>query len=956
MSRTNWCTCQAVGRRTSTRMASVGILSALLFGATLTGGSLAYAQTAPAPATRSQSVRISGVVRDDANAITLPGVIVEVVGAGKTVYTDIDGRFFVDVPPGDHELKITMSAYDVKTIRVATGTARNVTADVSLVLTRFAETVTVSAAPIDAPTSSAEAQLTERKQASVITDNIGAQQMKDNGDSDAAAAMTRVTGLSLVDNQYVYVRGLGERYSNTTLSGSVIPTTEPDKKVVPLDLFPAGLIDSVQVAKSYTPDKSAEFAGGLVQISPMKLPIRPMVDFSWGLSHYSTATGKDIPLSPLGSRDWAGFDSGVRALPGSFPSSKIVRAGIFTPDVGYSAAQITEFGKQLAGTAWRPVSTKAKAGQNWSMALGNRFGKLGVVASVSQSYKETATTERRKFLRVAGEENGVVELESASDYQMTFGSQKAQLGIVGNVAYQVAPSHRLFVDNFYTHSGKDEGRTFEGYNLDNNRQYRNFRLQFIEEELMSNAVGGDHFFRGLSNSRLDWRVNSARAKRDEPGMRETLYEYVPPTAAGAATPPFVLADESQSGFQMFNNLDDKTLDLSANWSTLLTSGRSTQLKFGFGYVDRTRDFSSRRFRFIPITLTKDGALQFNNQLTPEALYTAANVGTAFRFNEETRPTDAYQGSLTTASGYGMVDVALTAKSRLVAGARVERFKQQVDTLDPFGLFEAEVTTENSNTDVFPAVNFVQTVRPDTNLRLSYSATVNRPEFRELAQFEFTDVVGNRAVKGNPELQRALIQNLDARWEKFNDQRGVIAASLFYKHFDQPIESVVLGAANPIATFQNAERARNVGIELELGQQLGSHVFVSGNYTFVNSNITLRPEQVTVQTSNERALVGQSKNIFNFAFESTFKGFGARALVNYLGDRISDAGANRAPDIIEQGRASVDVNFSRRIGRLMVRLNLENLTDPTYTFSQGGQDARTFKLGRTVSFSLGYSVY
>ena len=168
--------------------------------------------------------------------------------------------------------------------------------------------MTVTGQAVDAETSSAAAQLVERRNADVITDNMGAQEMRQNGDSDAAAALSRVTGMSVVDNQYVFVRGLGERYSNTTLAGAVIPTTEPDKKVVPLDLFPAGLIDSVQVAKSYSPDKSAEFAGGLVQIVPLKLPNRPVMDFSYGISHSSTATGKSILVSPLNGRDVWGFD------------------------------------------------------------------------------------------------------------------------------------------------------------------------------------------------------------------------------------------------------------------------------------------------------------------------------------------------------------------------------------------------------------------------------------------------------------------------------------------------------------------------------------------------------------------------------------------------------------------------------------------------------------------------
>lgn len=210
----------------------------------------------------TRTTRVVGVVRDEMNAISLPGVLVEVVDTPQVAYTDVDGRYLLELPPGTHTIKIAIEGYN-------------------------------------AETSSAAAQLLQRKHASVV------------------------------DNQYVFVRGLGERYSNTTLAGCVLPTTEPDKKVVPLDLFPAGLIDSVQVAKSYSADKSAEFAGGLVQIVPLKFPNQPVVDFSYGLSYSSTATGKAIPLSSLGTRDWLGYDAGARALPGAFPNTKIVRQGIW---------------------------------------------------------------------------------------------------------------------------------------------------------------------------------------------------------------------------------------------------------------------------------------------------------------------------------------------------------------------------------------------------------------------------------------------------------------------------------------------------------------------------------------------------------------------------------------------------------------------------------------------------
>jgi hypothetical protein len=904
-----------------------------------------------------QTARVTGVVRDELNAIPLPGLPVEVVETGAVVYTDVDGRYVLDLMPGEYRVRVVMEGYQEKLITVDTRAARVQTLDVGMTMSTFAETVTVTAEAIDLQTSSAEAQLIERKNAQVITDNLGAQEMRQNGDSDAAAAMQRVTGLSLVDNQYVFVRGLGERYSNTTLAGSVLPTTEPDKKVVPLDLFPTGLIDSVQVSKSYSPDRSAEFAGGLVQIVPMKLPVQPVVDLSYGLSFFSTATGKSIPLSPVGRRDAWGYDDGARALPAEFPANKIVRRGIYTPDVGYAPDEITGLGR-LLDNRWRPANEDGKPGQNWGGTFGNRFGRLGVVGSVTHSYKEQYLEEDRRFYRV--EEDG--KLEAVSDYHMQTGSQRAQLGIVANLAYEFTTSQRLTFENFYTHSGRDEGRYFQGLNTDNAREYRNNRLQFIEEGLFANAVGGEHFFQGLSNSRFDWRVNSARATRDEPDLRETLYERLS-TLAGTSetTNPFLYADESQSGFRMFNELSDDTIDASANWSIFSTAGgRPTQYKFGASYIDRGRDFRSRRFHFIPITSQKadSGNLLFDQRLAPEQIFVSSNIGTAMRFNEETRPTDAYAGDQKTTAGYGMVDIAMSARTRLVAGARIERFDQTVVTQDPFGLFARQIQAENKTTDFFPAVNLVLGAGANANVRLSYSTTVNRPEFRELAEFEFTDVIGNRAIKGNPLLKRALIQNVDGRWEMFSGGRNVVAASAFFKYFDQPIERTVIAAANPIATYQNSDHARNFGIELEAGRQLNEYVFVNANYTFVDSKITLRPEQRSVQTSLERALAGQSKNLLNVTAELVVQGFSARALFNYFDDRISDVGANQAPDIIEEGRGSFDLVFAQRVRSLGIRLTLENLTDSDYRFTQAGAplDQRFFTMGRTVALSFSFNAF
>jgi hypothetical protein len=450
-----------------------------------------------------------------------------------------------------------------------------------------------------------------------------------------------------------------------------------------------------------------------------------------------------------------------------------VRRGIFTPNVGFTPEEITAFGRALDNT-WRPRSADGAPGQNLGVVLGNRFGKLGVVGSYPVVQGDVRR-EQRAFYRVDdGDTRGRERLRHPVRHPEGADWRGRQ------PLLRVLPNHRLSLENFYTHSGRDEGRVFEGPNTENNFYYFNNRLQFIEEGLLSNGGERRALRARAVEQPLDWRATFAQATRNEPDLRETLYQatLVPVAGGGftySGTP--VLADESQSGFRMFNDLDDQTLDLAANWSIFSTAGnRPTQYKFGVSYIDR--DAASRRAASASSRspANSGGSVAANLTQTPEEIFASNNIGRAFRFNEETRPVDAYDGDQSTIAGYGMVDLSLSARTRLIAGARVERFEQAVTSFDPFGLFVSTVTSENKNTDVFPSINLVQGLGNNQNLRLGYSATVNRPEFRELATFEFTDVVGSRATRGNPDLRRAIIQNADIRWELFPGGRSILAAA------------------------------------------------------------------------------------------------------------------------------------------------------------------------------------
>ncbi len=894
------------------------------------------------PAAAQDTGRAAGVVIDQTNAITLPGVPVEAVGTTFVTYTDLDGRYDLELPVGEHQLRIALGGYAEQLVNVEIVDGAVTEVQVSLATNVFAEEVAVVAATLEAQSSTASAQMMLRMRAPGVQDNIGGSEMRSNNDSDAADAMSRVTGVSVVDSQSVFVRGLGERYSNTTLNGATLPTTEPDRRVVPLDLFPTGLIDSVQVSKTYTPDKPSQFAGGLVEIIPLKLPAETAYEFSLGGAHNSITTGKS-GLGYAGGSPWNGFDGGARALPAGFPDRKVIRGGRFTSDdLGFLRSALERLGESFSNV-WDPVRQDQPMNQSYSGLFGGRFGKLGVVATLRHSQNSQITNEERTFYKVGG--SGVERFNGPYDFDET--QFVSTLGGVGNLAYQFSPNHRLSVDNFYTHVGTDETRIFQGFNTDADTDIRNQRLFFVEEQIRTHHVGGDHLFPNASNSRLDWKIAVSQADRAEPDLREVLYEFDPAREA------FVLADESQSGLRQFNDLVDDSVELNANWSTLVENwaGLPTQFKFGTSYIDRTRDFLSRRLRFVP---TNTRGLDLSRPA--EELFTSSFIGPNFQLKEETRPTDQYDAAQETLSAYGMVDLPLAVRLRLVAGARVENFRQQVDTKDPFaravfgttGVIRADL----DETDVFPAVNLVYSVRNNQNLRVGFSQTVNRPEFRELAPFEFTDVVGGRATVGNPGLQQSLIQNVDVRWELFpGSGEEVVAASFFYKNFDNPIERIVEPTAQLRTSFTNADTARNAGFEIEGRKALGEYLFLGANYTYVDSEVTLDAAARQVQTSLVRPLAGTSKHLFNTMIEVSNAGYSGRLLLNFFDDRISDVGSLGLPDIIQDARSSLDFVFAKRFQQVSFRFAISNLTDAPYVFRQGGLDQRVYKLGRTMAFGL-----
>ncbi|MEZ5402262.1 MAG: TonB-dependent receptor [Bryobacteraceae bacterium] len=899
-------------------------------------------------AAAQESGTVTGTVFDAQTSRAIPGVRIGVDGQfSDQQVTDTDGRFAIKLSPGTYKLTYQAENYldsETTDVVVTAGEA----ADASTVMAAKGSVTTVEVTEKITPAvASAEAMLTERKLSAVVSDGMSKEEIRNTTASSAAGALEKVTGVSIVESGYVYVRGLGERYSATMLNSAMIPTTEPEKRVVPLDLFPSGLIDSIKVLKTYTPDLPAEFSGGLVQMQTVEFPAEKMLSVNGSFGYNSRTTGDRFASYPGGSRDFFGFDDGTRGIPSSIPSDKRLFQGAFTPQ------QFQQFGQAFSNN-WEPVYRDSmRPQQSYSVVGGATYGRLGVVGAISFSNKPQFQSEIQKYLRQQGTRPLVF-----SDYNdfRTY-TETARLGGVLNVAYKLAPAHKLVWRNTITRDTDKEAREFTGRDGGTDSVLFSQRLRFIERGLLSTSLEGEHALANLGNSLFKWQMTYSRSTRDEPDLREVF-------RGQNANDQFVFAALGSSGLRFFNDLTDRIYEPQAEFSRPFFKGKVSGIwKFGFRGTFRDRDFQARRFRFIPQRLST-----IDTSLPSNQLFGPSNIRPdGFQIVEFTRATDRYDASMDIYAGYGMVDLAFGNKWRLVGGVRIEDADIKVTTLDPLVPSGQPQVANLANRDPAPGVNLIYALTPRQNLRLSYSHTVSRPDFRELSPFDFNNVLGGFVAQGNPNLLRATVHNVDARWEWFLGGNQVLAASWFYKDFSDPIEVNILFSNDLRQSYINAAGARNSGFELEARKSLGflnpglAQFSVLGNFTFVDSKVRIRESDAKALTSLERPLMGQSRFVYNATLEWNRPKWrsNARFYANSVSRRITEVGTFGLPDIYQERNVFLDFVYQLSLtenGKWSLRFNAENLGDNDYRWTQGDFLVRNYRLGRTFSVGLNYRIF
>ena len=914
-----------------------------------------------------QLVKITGTVVDNDTEVPIAAVSIRVTDTKIHTTTDETGAFSLELPSGTYKIHASAPFYNTYVItdfQVSTDTAPEI---LQVKLTPQVVKLDAIKLPVRLSQSSERGLLEKRMRSSRIEDSISTEEISRLPASSAGEAIKRVTGVSIVGGRYVFVRGLGERYSNTLLNNVEIPSPEPNRRVVPMDIFPASLLASLQTVKTFSPDQPGGFAGGSVQVFTKDFPEELTMSLSMSSGFNTQATGEDGLTYPGGNFDFLGFDDGSRDLPSIVQNRAadlpIRERGRFTP-LGFTAQEIQEFGQSFSNV-WSPERQEVPINQGYKFSLGNNnkilgkeFGYLGVISyGNSHSYG----TQVRNAFRIGLNET----LSPVTSYHVERSGNEVDWGSVLNASLRFSPQHLLSIKTLFTHTAEDETRTWEGFNADRNTDMRSFRLRYVERQLFSGQLAGMHDFNfgvpALETTKegpeqpdvsMEWRLTYSRASRDEPDTRENIYED-----RGDGT--YTFRDVTHSGSRFFFDLEDDEYNARVDWKIPL--GAEGLFKFGGLLRDRARTFDVRRFRFLPSDQV-DATVNLSDP--PEILFQTQNIAPrVFELRESTRSTDNYLADHNIYSSYLMLDLPITAKWQVMTGVRLESSDQTVTTYDPFSASRKEIEANLQTLDWLPGMNVTYRLTERMNLRLAASRTITRPDFRELAPFEFTDFVGGRTILGNPDLERTQIDNFDFRWETFPQIGGILAVSAFYKRFQKPIEQIVQPQAEVRITYENAEGANNYGLELEARQNLGvitealRKFSINTNAALISSQVVL-PEDVGIQTSSERPLQGQCPYIVNVSigFEDPNWGISSALAYNIFGRRLSEVGNHGVPDVYEQPRGQLDASFSRTVANYFkLSVSAKNLLDPYVHYKIGEATYLEYKLGRSFSFGISYNL-
>jgi hypothetical protein len=798
---------------------------------------------------------------------------------------------------------------------------------------------------------SVNAALDQQRRATGIVSAVTAEQIQKSPDANAAQAVQRVSGVTIQDNKYVFVRGLGERYTTTSLNGARVPSPEPERKVVPLDLFPAGLLQTITTSKTFTPDQPGDFAGASVDIRTREYPARRTTTYAWTSGYNTATTGRSMLTAPTVGGEWLGFAGGARGLPGIVAARNTDFSSLSRPQANELVRAFRPVWSPLEQTGAPSMSLSASTGGTSSVA-GKDVGYL-----FSGSYGANDEVQRGEVRALAVPNRaGTGGQEPYNRFVGETGRSSTLWGGMANFSSLVGPRTLLAFDNLYNRTSDNEARADTGFLQQGgvDSPARRMTLRFVERTVRSSQLRLEQTL--SPRQTLTLAVTSAGVVRNEPDRADFVQIRQTDRVTGALSPFQWLSTYDDAAKRSFSSLDERSWNYAADYRWQLgPEGSEWTFKTGGAFRDTRRDARNRNYSFFGRNLT-DAQLQ----LPPEQLFAGPFVADTSNvlFPSVNATTGSYHALDRVGAGYLMADVPLGARARLITGARVEDWRLTLTEELPFA--GDPHTPPLHNTDVLPSVALNLALTDAQNLRFSVARTVSRPEYREVSVLGFCDAIGERCTRGNPALRRALIDNFDLRWELYPSAGEVVSIGGFAKRFHDPIERIEIGTSGSSTfSFVNTKGATNLGIELELRARLDrltdalAPFTTFANATFMRSQIQVGNEDISALTSTVRPMAGQSPYVVNAGLSwARDEGASATLLYNVVGRRIVAVGSKPVEDTYELPRQALDLSAQAPIrSDVLLRLNAKNLLDAPTRQTSGTVTRLEYRTGRVFQVGL-----
>jgi len=921
---------------------------------------------------------LKGKITDSNTGEELIGATVQIVGTTQGAVSDLDGYYTITgIPTGNVKFVASYMGYLRDTIQATINNNDVTVHDFVMVGENYTDLLGDDAVVVTARRdySGEMAMMHARKSSAKMTDNLSQEQMKKGGDGNAAGVMKRITGISVEGGKYVYVRGLSDRYSKTTLNGAEIPGLDPERNSVQMDLFPSNLLNNIIVYKNFTPDLPGSFTGGLVNIETRDYPNELTFQYSSKVAYNTQASlNKDFLTYSGSSTDWLGFDNGTRAVP-DYVQENGVPFRSQSDDDGALTKATQSFSKIFS-----PITKNGGLNHSHSISFGNvktlgerQLGyNLGMTYSNANSFYQNGESNR---FSLTGDYNQS-KILNTEDFLVDERSESSILiGLLGNLTFKLNPNNKFSINVLKNQNGLSSTRVLDGTipKDDEGLYQKQSILQYKERSSLSNQLKGEHFASSIG-LKVDWIASYTIASQETPDFRIFTSDYTL-DEEGNPTRHRISPNLYPSPTRYYRDMKDKSLDGKINFELPLRSPSneiSRKIKFGLSNTNTQRSFNEQWYvfeDFFDLGFNED--IAFNGDINE--YYTDDNMNassSAYIYAVDAADErNSYTGRQNIFAGFLMTDYNVSSRLRLIAGARYEQTDFETRSKDT----SQAIGTLNDG-DLLPSVGVVYTLNEKQKLRGSYSKTLARPTFREKAPFASFSMMQRATVIGNPDLKRTLVNNLDLRWELYPNLGELISVGVFYKDFQNPIEVAI----NPVAanlefTWKNQARATVYGAEIEARKSLGFihenlDVLSAGfNVTFVKSETMIDTAELSLISatnpdhSETRTMFGQSPYIANafLYYKDDSLGLSANVSFNVSGPKLAIVQKGGTPDVYTNPTPNLDFNISKTINdRIAVRFDARNLLNPQRLnyYNYKGRTDFVFNSnysGRTYALSFSY---